>query len=297
MQSNCLCCGEVFKVKISGKLCYNCKFNPMYVISVTNIKKEFSLSENILIYNKLFSYEFVSNRGYFKIRGTRYLLKDIEELAEIVYDDASILDSNKRKYGRHKDFILRRIKLRGLLEELFFSGNRYHKYIGDDCQGYLLNNCPDFCSLSLKLGVMYQSEILQCVTFKQNKLAVVDRKTKFMRAFNKLFNNDLKMGSIGLRSLSYELYFKNGGSSKNAVKMFKLEYDMYMELRDKIHLLDVDVQDNMRKLAVYDIESFLDKLGGGEFKENIHMGVSDVKRALINNKVIKADYDLGMFGS
>jgi len=92
----CTNCNQITKYNIS-KLCYDCYSNNNVVISFSNIKKYYKLSDEEI--EKL--QEIRRNKKPVKTR--KYLSKEVEEYVEILVRDLPIDNVKKRAYIKHKE--------------------------------------------------------------------------------------------------------------------------------------------------------------------------------------------------
>lgn len=95
---SCYNCNKI--LKYAGlDLCGECKFDPAIVISKSEAKMKYKLTENDLVKANLFNIQFEVHRNV----GTKYLIKDIEKLAENLTKDLDPMDKRRLAYDKQKE--------------------------------------------------------------------------------------------------------------------------------------------------------------------------------------------------
>lgn len=87
------------------QLCRECTFDPTIVISLTDVKRKYKLTEKELEEAALFSITFQIHRN----TGTKYIISEVEKLAEEITKDLEDTDKRKIAFLRQK-IIMKQIK-------------------------------------------------------------------------------------------------------------------------------------------------------------------------------------------
>lgn len=100
---NCYSCDNLItdKNKTKYELCKKCSFDPNIGITLTDVKKKYKLTEDELDDAELFCITFHSN-GY---SGTKYLIAEVEELAEELTKDLDNTDSRRMAYLKQRNIM------------------------------------------------------------------------------------------------------------------------------------------------------------------------------------------------
>ena len=93
---NCVGCGKEISKRYVDEICVECRFDPLVVISTTEIKKKYRLTDDDINNADLFSITFNTHGNI----GTKYLISEIEELVEKLVKD--LPESDKKKLIREK---------------------------------------------------------------------------------------------------------------------------------------------------------------------------------------------------
>ena len=97
----CRNCFSQIKKYITSEICNTCKLASNVTISTTNAKKKYALTNDEIDEANLFNYEI----RYLHARGFKYLVIDIEELAEKIFATVDNNDKRKQKYLKNMDAI------------------------------------------------------------------------------------------------------------------------------------------------------------------------------------------------
>jgi len=288
---------------LHDNICRACKFNPMYFMSPTNIAKYFSLEENILKTSNILFFEY-TNYTY-KVVCTRYFLPEVEKLAEKIYGgDDKIIDKKKSRYNKYKDSILRRIKIRKLLEEILPASDR-SSVANYRSEAYIVDNNPDFCELSRGIYKEYQETITSYLKSKRDKEYKKSLDNMFFKNIPEEEMHIAKKSKIYLDCLSSSKKKESLNEYKAAVS-YILEYELYIKNKNKLKNLDVETKNKIKNLVFYDIQLFIDHIGKKEesfknceiyqeFKKRLHLDVVDMKQVLLDfckkRKLVHVKYD------
>ena len=102
----CINCKTIISIKFTDQICVNCRFDDIVMISLTEVKNRFKLTEEELDKAKLFKIVFMVKYNV----GTKYLRSQVVELAGKITENLPDNDKRKMVYRMHKD-IFDEIKL------------------------------------------------------------------------------------------------------------------------------------------------------------------------------------------
>lgn len=118
---SCIYC---HKIQLSDKLCSDCRFDPQITISLTEAKRKFKLTEEEIYKSKIFYFTFSGT--YYS--GTKYLRRDIVNLADKLYKNLDNQDKRKKAFNKQKELWDEYV---GKIEELRIKKENVKKMILD----------------------------------------------------------------------------------------------------------------------------------------------------------------------
>ena len=98
---NCISCNKEINSKSTKNICLDCRFDPDVMISYTDVKKKYKLTDDEIDSTKLFFVQFKIHGNI----GTKYLRSEIEHLADELTKDLDPYNKKRQAYLKQKELI------------------------------------------------------------------------------------------------------------------------------------------------------------------------------------------------
>jgi len=153
---SCVGCKKPVSKRLVAEICVDCRFNQEIVMSTTEAKKRYMLTDNDIAKAKLFSISFNVHGNV----GTKYLISEIEQLAYTLSKDLPDTDKRKIAYTKQKavkdEVKLQKDKLNDLKlklkDEVMCSLSKYNipltKSVIDNIDILIASHCKD-CNINV----------------------------------------------------------------------------------------------------------------------------------------------------